>query len=254
MTTPPATHPASYCPDAAHTLQWGLHPDSTTQGWILTRQHDDGSGSVVAALDGYPHGRTPVPADEAHEWADRILGAAQEWVEQPARSGAYHQHNTAVASPVAAPPTGQTVLRERIAGLFRYPPGAERLGDATPGEIADAVLAVLPAPVDRAAVLAEAIAAVEGMRGYPVLVTPEEAVDVLRRLAAETPGPETQGDVAELTALVRDFLDPDPCSYDHHGYCQAHAAGFGGEPLSCPHARARKLLAPAVVAEPGEER
>jgi hypothetical protein len=35
-------------------------------------------------------------------------------------------------------------LRERIAGLFRHPPGVERLGDATPGEIADAVLSVLP--------------------------------------------------------------------------------------------------------------
>ena len=47
-------------------------------------------------------------------------------------------------------------LRDRIAALFRHPPGEERLGDATPGEIADAVLAVLPAPVDRAAVLNEA--------------------------------------------------------------------------------------------------
>jgi hypothetical protein len=97
MTEPATTPPASYCPDAAHTLQWGLHPDSSTQGWILR----DGS-SVVATLDGYPHGRMPVPASEAREWADRILGAAQEWVEQPARSGAYHRHNTVVASPGAA--------------------------------------------------------------------------------------------------------------------------------------------------------
>ncbi|MDQ0792032.1 hypothetical protein [Streptomyces sp. B1I3] len=37
-------------------------------------------------------------------------------------------------------------LRDRIAALFRHPPGTERLGDATPGEIADAVLSVLPAP------------------------------------------------------------------------------------------------------------
>jgi hypothetical protein len=100
MATPPATHPASYCPDAAHTLQWGVRPGSTTQGWILTR-NDDGS-SVVAVLDGYPHGRTPVLAGEACEWADRILGAAQEWVEQPARSGAYHRHNSVVAAPGAA--------------------------------------------------------------------------------------------------------------------------------------------------------
>lgn len=38
-------------------------------------------------------------------------------------------------------------LRDRIASLFRQPSGHERLGDQTPGEIADAVLAVLPAPV-----------------------------------------------------------------------------------------------------------
>lgn len=96
MTEPATTPPASYCPDAAHTLQWGLHPGSTTQGWIL-RHHD----TVIAALDGYPHGRTPVLAGEARAWADRILGTAQGWVEQPARSGAYHRHNT-VASPGAA--------------------------------------------------------------------------------------------------------------------------------------------------------
>ncbi|MYW28351.1 DUF2894 domain-containing protein, partial [Streptomyces sp. SID2119] len=28
-------------------------------------------------------------------------------------------------------------LRAAVAALFRHPPGAERLGDATPGEIAD---------------------------------------------------------------------------------------------------------------------
>ena len=58
---------------------------------------------------------------------------------------------------VPAPATDQTVLRDRIAALFRHPPGEERLGDATPGEIADAVMAVLPATVDRAAVRAAAL-------------------------------------------------------------------------------------------------
>lgn len=42
--------------------------------------------------------------------------------------------------------TGADELRDRIAALFRHQPGAERLGDATPGEISDAVLAALPAP------------------------------------------------------------------------------------------------------------
>lgn len=59
----------------------------------------------------------------------------------------------------------QPDLRDRIAALFRHPPGVERLGDATPGEIADAVLAVIPAPVDRAAILREAADAVQAHPG-----------------------------------------------------------------------------------------
>ena len=43
-----------------------------------------------------------------------------------------------------------------------------------------------------------------------------------------------------LAALVRDFLDPDPCRLDHHGYCQAHGWLCKGR---CPHARAREVLA-----------
>jgi hypothetical protein len=43
-----------------------------------------------------------------------------------------------------------------------------------------------------------------------------------------------------LVALVRDFTDPDPCSFDHHGYCQAHSWLTEGE---CPHARAKRFLA-----------
>jgi hypothetical protein len=51
--------------------------------------------------------------------------------------------------PCLACEADQTALRDRIAALFRSAPGQERLGNATPGEIADAVLAVLPAPADR---------------------------------------------------------------------------------------------------------
>ncbi|MER5213674.1 hypothetical protein ABT063_24660 [Streptomyces sp. NPDC002838] len=80
------------------------------------------------------------------------------------------------------------------------------------------------------------------------------AAAVARAHAAVLPEPTDRAD--ELAALVRDFLDPDPCSFDHHGYCQAHAAGFGGEPMSCPHGRARKLLTamserPAVARQDG---
>jgi hypothetical protein len=49
--------------------------------------------------------------------------------------------------------------------------------------------------------------------------------------------PET---AAQLAALVRDFLDPDPCALNHHGYCQAHGWLCSGR---CPHARAREVLA-----------
>jgi len=58
-------------------------------------------------------------------------------------------------NPQAEPLADRAALRDRIAALFRCPPGAERLGDATPGEIADAVLAVLPEPADRTAILRE---------------------------------------------------------------------------------------------------
>jgi hypothetical protein len=49
---------------------------------------------------------------------------------------------------VPSAPAGRAALRDRIAALFRCPPGAERLGDATPGEIADAVMVLLAEPVD----------------------------------------------------------------------------------------------------------
>jgi hypothetical protein len=62
---------------------------------------------------------------------------------------------------------------------------------------------------------------------------------------------DTAVDRATLIDLVRDFLDPDPCSFDHHGYCQAHGY-LGGEPGSCPHGRARKLLAAVEAAPSGQ--
>lgn len=43
----------------------------------------------------------------------------------------------------------------------------------------------------------------------------------------------------QLRALVADLADPDPCHYDHHGYCQAHM-WFDTHPV-CPHARARPI-------------
>lgn len=88
---------------------------------------------------------------------------------------------------------------------------------------------------------------------------PLERDPVARRLglhaADEAPQPEPAGvrqpDTETLLGLIRDFLDPDPCQFDHHGYCQAHGY-LGGEPHSCPHGRARKLLT-ALNDEPAAE-
>jgi hypothetical protein len=44
----------------------------------------------------------------------------------------------------------------------------------------------------------------------------------------------------ELRELLQDLIDPDPCSFDHHGYCQAH--GWMSTSPRCPHARAKELL------------
>ncbi|WP_406145640.1 hypothetical protein [Streptomyces anulatus] len=45
--------------------------------------------------------------------------------------------------------------------------------------------------------------------------------------------------LALVEALVADFIDPDPCHFDHHGYCQAHG-WFATDP-GCPHGRAKAL-------------
>jgi hypothetical protein len=45
----------------------------------------------------------------------------------------------------------------------------------------------------------------------------------------------------DLRELINDLTDPDPCQYDHHGYCQAHC-WFETDPR-CPHARAQDWLA-----------
>lgn len=85
-------------------------------------------------------------------------------------------------------------LRDRIAALFRNPPHETPLRDATPGEIADAVLAVLPVPADRGAVLREAAdEAASAMRLFPdteecavALGALEGLADRLRRMAAQS--------------------------------------------------------------------
>ncbi len=40
--------------------------------------------------------------------------------------------------------------------------------------------------------------------------------------------------------IIEDFIDPNECSYDHHGNCQEH--GWTGTNPPCPHKRAKVLL------------
>jgi hypothetical protein len=71
------------------------------------------------------------------------------------------------------------------------------------------------------------------------------ALEEVRRLAVayiehrQEADEETTRLVTELRGFVADLADPDPCWYDHHGYCQAH--GWSTTTPACPHARARQL-------------
>lgn len=64
-----------------------------------------------------------------------------------------------------------------------------------------------------------------------------------RRLAESSKAATEEREAKEskpLVDLVKDLADPDPCYFDHHGYCQAHG-WFATDP-ACPHGRAQKLF------------
>lgn len=46
--------------------------------------------------------------------------------------------------------------------------------------------------------------------------------------------------VTELAGLVQGMADPDPCWFDHQGYCRAH--GWMAVEPKCPHGRAQALF------------
>lgn len=48
---------------------------------------------------------------------------------------------------------------------------------------------------------------------------------------------------SKMLDLLEALTDPDECTLDHHGDCQAHHAGTIGEPPRCPHEVAKQVLA-----------
>jgi hypothetical protein len=44
----------------------------------------------------------------------------------------------------------------------------------------------------------------------------------------------------EAIEIIKDFIDEEPCNYDHHGYCQSHNWLSDSE---CPHKRAKSFIA-----------
>lgn len=143
---------------------------------------------------------------------------------------------TAAGQP--APATVQAALRGRIAEAIDHVFEAWQrgLGDQRPQDaLTDAVLSVLPAPVDRTAVLLEAIRRVEDPAERTLTTTGlgygwEAARDVLDRMATEARQPEPE-------ALS---VDVDPV-YDPHAWETYHRdAGCGctaPAPVACkiPH-------------------
>lgn len=84
----------------------------------------------------------------------------------------------AEASSTSAGPASR---RELIAALFRHGPGEPRLGDATPGEIADAVLAALAPDLEDCDQFRELLRPVDGFWIVPK-ISHDEAVSVGPRL------------------------------------------------------------------------
>lgn len=53
---------------------------------------------------------------------------------------------------------------------------------------------------------------------------------------------EYENALNEAIELLEDQLDDEPCSYDHHGYCQTHWGGTDEDPTLCGMKRSKKVI------------
>ena len=69
------------------------------------------------------------------------------------------------------------------------------------------------------------VASAQALAAFNRAATPAEILALLDERDAH------QREIAELSALIGRMYDDDPCSYDHHNYCQSHSL----HERPCPH-------------------
>lgn len=57
---------------------------------------------------------------------------------------------------------------------------------------------------------------------------------------------ESHANAATARQIIEELTDPDPCSFDHHGDCQAHGFFDLSSENPCGHAKAKRFLAAEV--------
>jgi hypothetical protein len=241
-----------------HTLTWGLcehaaRPEPTVSMSKIYTDPSDGHPSI-----GYDTYTVP-------ELARLIEPSLGDPLKAAAAARAIVHRNEAAPAAATVPASAPTdSLRDHIAALFRSAPGQERLGNATPGEIADAVLAVLPEPTDRAAILREAADAYDaiidksaGKEADPRYWSGVHDVAVgLRAMADAAAGPGGVAGEAQQPVSV-DVLrcvcgDPVQLMDDSDPTSWIHSPGSDTRCLDarprCPHCRMPHDLTPDVAA------
>jgi hypothetical protein len=134
----------------------------------------------------------------------------------------------------------------------------EQVEDTATGQVrtvtADAVVPMTAQAFNGYSIEAELQAAVDAHPGHEFAGaiearplepggTPWRYVVQERRVIRQEPKLTWSGESATtaMLSLIDDLRDPDPCYFDHHGYCQAH--GWTATEPRCPHARAAEILA-----------